>query len=244
MKYKKPFKGKFIMIDGIDGSGKGTVVSWLENLFTKKGYKVFNLDNYAKKKRSFPEPSELKNYKVVISSEPTYSMVGQAIREEIIKDNNRYYTAHTTAEAFALDRKLLYKRVIIPALKRGMIVVQERGVSTSYAYQPIQREPLALKKIMNFMGNIIALKFRPDLLIITTVNPREAIKRTKKRRKTDEAIFEREGFLKKAQKRFTSSWFKEIFERKGGEVVYLDTDKPKKDTKAEVLDLFNKHVKQ
>ena len=239
----KPYKGKFIMVDGIDGSGKGTVVSWLENLFIKKGYKLFNLDDYSKRKNTFPEPSELENYKVIISSEPTYSMVGQAIREEIIKDNNRHYTAYTTAEAFALDRKLLYKRVIIPALKRGMIVIQERGVSTSYAYQPIQREPLALKRIMNFIGNKIALKFRPDLLVITTVNSKEAIKRTKKRRKTDEAIFEREGFLKKAQKRFTSGWFKKIFERKGGEVVYLDTDKPKKDTKAEVLDLFNNYFK-
>ncbi len=127
---KKPYKGKFIMIDGIDGSGKGTVVGWLENLFIRKGYKVFNLDDYSKKKHTFPEPSELENYKVIISSEPTYSMVGQAIREEIIKDNNRHYTAHTTAEAFALDRKLLYKLVIITVLKRGMILIQERGIYT------------------------------------------------------------------------------------------------------------------
>lgn len=232
-------KGKLIVIDGIDGSGKGTALDVLENWARKKNFRVLDLKDYWRDKHTFPEPAELKNYDVIISTEPTYSMVGQAIREEIIRDNFRDYSAYTTAEAYSLDREVLYQRVVIPALKTGKMVLQERGLSTTLVYQPIQAEPVSLKKIMSLSGNKLALKYRPDLLIIALLPPEDAINRLRLRpEKRDKAIFEKLAFLKKADRRYRSRWFKKIFKDRGTKVVFLDTSRSKKETKNKILDLW------
>ncbi len=215
-----------MIVDGIDGSGKGTIIKHFGQWAKKKKLKVLDLRQFGKKYHSIPKPSELHGYDVVLSAEPTFSLIGRAIREEIVKDNKRDYSAHATAQAFALDRYLLYQRVIVPALKRGMYIFQERGVSTSIAYQPLQAEPIYLPEILSYEGNKLALKYRPDLLIITKLPPQMVIKRLNNRMaKRDDAIFENLPFLKKASSHFNSQWFKKIFEKEGSRVCYVDSSK-------------------
>lgn len=236
-------RGILVIVDGIDGSGKGTIVKALADWAKTKGLKVLDLKDYWFKKHTFPEPEEITKFDCLISAEPTFSMVGQAIREEIIKDNNRHYSAWTTAEAFSLDREILYRRVIIPALEQGKIIFQERGVTTSLIYQPIQKEPLSIKKIIKLSGNALAIKYRPDLLIITLVEPTEAIKRLAIRDKKDGTIFEKLTFLEKLNKRFSARWFRQFFEKRGSKLVYLKTDKTVYDTIEEAIDLWEKFLK-
>ena len=234
-------KGKFVMIDGIDGSGKGTLVQALAlHLWRKNNnMRLLDLKSYGEQYHSLPKPSELKNYDIIISSEPTFSLIGRAIREEIVRYNRREYSALATAQAFALDRYVLYKRVIIPALEQGKYIFQERGVTTSICYQPIQKERLPLAKILELEGNQLTLKYRPDLLVITKVNPQTAINRLKQRvGKQDAAIFERVDFLKKAQNRFDSSWFRELFEKCGSKVIYIDTNRTKEESIKEIIQIW------
>jgi dTMP kinase len=235
-------KGILVIADGIDGSGKGTIIKALAQWAEAKKLKVFDLKDYWKTKYTFPEPKEIEHYDVIISAEPTFSMVGQAIREEIVRDNNRHYSAWTTAEAFSLDREILYRRVIIPALEQGKIIFQERGVTTSLIYQPIQKEPLELKKIMRLSGNKLALEYRPDLLIITLVDPKEAVRRLAERDKKDNVIFEKLPFLEKISERFAAPWFRELMESRGSEFVYLKTDKTVYDTIEEAVGIFEKFI--
>ncbi len=237
------YKGILVIVDGIDGSGKGTIANALADWALAKKMKVLDLKDYWKKKHTFPEPEEIKKYDVIVSAEPTFSMVGQAIREEIIKDNNRHYSAFTTAEAFALDREILYRRVIIPALEQRKYIFQERGVTTSLIYQPIQKEHLSIKKILALSGNKLALKYRPNLLIITQVEPKTAIKRLAERDKKDGVIFEKLPFLEKLNKRFSAPWFKKIFERKGSKVIYLKTNKTVYDTIEEAIEIWENFLK-
>lgn len=227
------------MIDGIDGSGKGTLVDALAGWAKKKGFKILDLREYGKKYHSLPEPVELKTYQVIVSAEPTFSLIGRAIREEIVRHNQREYSALSTAQAFALDRYILYKRVIIPALEQGKYVFQERGVTTSICYQPIQAEPLSLKKIMELEGNQLTLKYKPDLLVITLLKPETAMARLAKRDgKKDGAIFEKLAFLKKAQKRFTAIWFRKMFEKKGAKVYYINTSGQKGENTKKVIEIW------
>jgi len=238
----RKIKGKLIVVDGIDGSGKGTVVEYYKKYFLKKRKKILDLKDYWRKKHSLPEPRDLEKYEVIISAEPTFSLIGLAIRDEIVRHNERTYSALATAQAFSLDRFILYQRVIIPCLKEGKIIVQERGVSTSLVYQPVQKESLSLRKILDLEGNKLALKFRPDFLIITTVEPDVAIKRLEKRKKKqDFAIFEREDFLRKIQSRFKAKWFKNIFEKRGTKILYLDTSGSLKDLEKKVLDILKSY---
>jgi thymidylate kinase len=237
-------KGILVIVDGIDGSGKGIIVKALADWAETKKFKILDLKDYWKTKHTFPEPKEIADYDVVISAEPTFSMVGQAIREEIVRDNNRSYSAWTTAEAFSLDREILYRRVIIPALEQRKIIFQERGVTTSLIYQPVQKEPLELERILNLSGNKLALEYRPDLLIVTQVDPREAVRRLAERDKKDNVIFEKLPFLEKIAERFAAPWFRELMESRGSEFVYLKTDKTVYDTIEEAVNIWEKFLKK
>lgn len=232
------------MIDGIDGSGKAAIIKSLADWAENKKLKIFDLKDYWKTKHTFPEPEEIAEYDVIISAEPTYSMVGQAIREEIVRENNRKYSAWTTAEAFSLDREILYRRVILPALEQGKIIFQERGVTTSIIYQLIQKEPLELEKILELPGNKLALEYRPDLIIIALVDPKEAVKRITERDKKDYSIFEKLPFLEKIAERFAAPWFRELMEKHGSKFVYLKTDKTVYDTIKETTDIWENFLKK
>ena len=230
----------FVMIDGLDGSGKGTVVNALK-VHLEKTKKVFDLRDYEKEKNDIPECEEVKDYDILISCEPTYSCIGRMIREEIVRDNNRKYSALTTAHAFALDREILYRKLIIPALHQGKTVIQERGVVTSLVYQPVQHERLTLMDIMNIPGNRLALENPPNVLIITQVSPDIVIQRLKQREhKKDNAIVEELVFQRKIAERYESAWLKQLFESKKSKVVYLNTENnSEEETKQKAIELWD-----
>ncbi|HJX06392.1 MAG TPA: thymidylate kinase [Candidatus Nanoarchaeia archaeon] len=238
-------RGFFVIIDGLDGSGKSLIVNGLADCLKKQGKRVFELKEYWKSSHSLPEPEELYDYDVIISAEPTYSLVGYAIREEIIRHNKRDYSALTTATAYSLDRLILYQRIILPLLEKGKTIIQDRSVTTSIVYQPIQAEPLSLNKVLSLKGNQLALEHRPDLLLITDVKPEVCMERLGAREgKKDNSIFENLEFQRKAYKRFKSKWFRKLFEERGSRVVYLDASKSKEEVVAEAVRIYESQQKQ
>ncbi|MBI2143818.1 thymidylate kinase [Candidatus Woesearchaeota archaeon] len=232
-------KNRFVMVDGLDGSGKGTIVDALQKWAELKGMKVLDLRSYCREKNTFPEPEEALQYDAVVSAEPTFCYVGKAIREELVRALDRRYSAITLAQAFALDREMLYKRVLIPAIKAGKYVFQERGLSSSLVYQPVQ-EHIQLSELIKLPGNRTALQFAPNLFIIATVRPETVIKRLGTREKKDYSIFDNLSFQRNVDSRFRSDWLRQLFEQHGSKVVYLNTDEPKtaEDTQKEAVTVF------
>ena len=103
------------MVDGLDGSGKGTVINTLKKHLEEKGKKVFDLREHCKQHTAFPEFKEIKDYDVIVSTEPTYSYIGKAIREEIVKESERKYSEILEFKA-SLEKsleELLNEKVII-----------------------------------------------------------------------------------------------------------------------------------
>lgn len=236
-------KGTLVIIDGIDGCGKGTLVQALAHWSRRRGKRVFDLRQYGLRYHRLPEPEELKRYDVIISAEPTFSLIGRAIRDEIVRNNRRDYSALATAQAYSLDRMVLYRRVIIPALQMGKTIFQERGFSTSICYQPIQKEPLPIKKILQLEGNQLTAKYRPDLLMIVRVSPAEAMRRLRLRTgKRDHHIFERLAFLEKAERRFEAGWYRKLFQRFGSQVAYVDTDIDKRESIRQAVTIWEKFL--
>jgi len=236
--------GKFIMIDGLDGSGKGVIIDALKEWAEAQGMKVLDLREYCKK-NELPEPEEIREYEVIVSAEPTFFYVGKAIREEFIKASNRSYSAMSIAYAFSLDREILYKRVIIPAIKEGKYIFQERGITASLIYQPVQ-DRIQLSELLRLPGNKLAVQYAPHLLMVAQVSPETVIQRLNKRQKKDNSIFDNISFQRKLEERYNSPWLKNLFERYGSTVVYIDTDMPKtvEDTKKEAIDLWQKFIKE
>jgi len=239
---------KLILIEGIDGSGKGVVIDTFKELIEKENLKTFNLKHFIREEKKFPEFEKIKDYDIILSAEPTYGWIGQAIRDELIKNNKRKYSALSVAHAYSLDRKILYKRLLIPALQSGKIIIQDRSVVSSIAYQPLQaqmqEEDLPLETVLDMPGNKLAVEdYPPSLIIITTLSPETAIQRLTNRDKQDDCIFERLEFQRKLQERYNSTWLRSLFEKHGTKVVYLDTNSSIEETKEQVIKIWNEHIK-
>ncbi len=236
--------GGFVVVDGIDGSGKGVVMAALRKWAEEQNLKILDLIEYCKKKKTLPEPEEIKYYDAIFSKEPSHADIGRAISEEIIFDNKRDYSVISTAWAFALDREILYNRVIIPAIKQDKFIFQERGVITSIVYQPVQGR-ISLKEIVDMPGNRLALKYSPNLLVITKVEPRVVIQRLQREGRLEGAIFRKLNFQRKIDERYSSMWLKNLFERFKAKIVYIDTNPPKsvEDTKKEAIKIWEEFLK-
>ncbi len=232
-------KNRFVMVDGLDGSGKGAIVDALQEWAEMKGMKVLDLRTYCREKNTFPEPEEVAQYDAIVSAEPTFCYIGKAIREEMIKANGRRYPAMSLAQAFSLDREILYKRVIIPAIKAGKYIFQERGISSSLVYQPVQ-EHIQLSELIKLSGNRAAMQFAPALLVIALVKPETVIRRLDAREKKDNSIFDSMEFQRNIDSRFRSDWLRQLFEQHGSKVGYIDTNEPKtmEETQDEAVKAF------
>lgn len=230
----------FVIVDGIDGSGKGTIANALAEARRAQGARVFDLREYAKSEHRLPEPEELVGYDVCVSAEPTHTWVGQTIRDEIIRDNGRNYGALRTAEAFALDRLILYRRVLLPARARGIDIIQERSVTSSLVYQPIQQEPIALEQLLALEGNAFTLANPPELCIIVSTEPTRAVQRLQLRRtKQDVAIFEKLPILASLHERYHGTWFRDLLASRGWRVEFLDANGAVEDAVAAATQLWN-----
>lgn len=104
-----PYKGKFIVFEGLDGSGQTTQVKLLAEFLRKK------------------------NLEVLITKEPTLdSKAGKLIRA--VLDKKEKIPPKKLQELYAQDRKEHLNKVIIPNLKKGKIVISDRYFFSSFAY--------------------------------------------------------------------------------------------------------------
>ncbi len=232
-------RGKFVIIDGPDGAGKSHGMSGLVQWAKTNSLKLFDLYEFAQRENRIPSFDKLQEFDVLLSCEPTLAWVGKAIKEELIRsDIATQYSGISIAQAFAIDREILYRKLLIPALKNGKLVFQERGFLTSFVYQPLQIH-IPLSQLMSLPGNKLAMKNPPDLVIICTTEPEYLIMRIRQRNAKSQ-IFEKLNFLRKVHQRYKSSWLRELLNKIGTSVAYIDTSPPKteRDTVQEVLKLW------
>lgn len=226
--------GTFIVVDGIDGSGKSSMIHTWTEFLTQQGKNIFYLKEYWKTHSGHPTAEELSSYDVIVSAEPTYVWTGAALRQEMIQENSTY-SARAMAEGYALDRLVLYKRLIVPLLEQGKIIIQDRSVSTSLCYQSIQDNPLTLEEVAALEGNTFALEHAPDYLVIVDVPASIAIDRIRGREdKRDNAVFEKQSFLEKARQTFLNDDFQSYFSSRGTEIHVLNSALP--------LDIMKSHA--
>ena len=108
-------KGKFIVFEGIDGSGKTTQLKLLGEKLAARGYPL------------------------LYTREPGGTRVGELVRELLL--NPQYVELVPRAEAllYAAARAQHVEQVILPALARGKVVLCDRYIDSSLAYQGFGR---------------------------------------------------------------------------------------------------------
>jgi dTMP kinase len=165
-------KGLFIVLEGIDGSGKSTQSKLLFDFLSKNGEQA------------------------ILTKEPTDGDIGKLLKNKYLKEVDLPFV---DALLFAADREEHLKKIVIPALNEGKIVISDRYYHSTLAYQ--QAQGLELKWLLELNKNFI----KPDLTIIIDLEPEKAMERIevdKDRKIEDRKKFEKLEFLKKARKNF------------------------------------------
>lgn len=220
--------GKLIIVDAIDGAGKYTAIKAMAEHLATKELKIFNLSEYTQREHRLPLVDEpgIVDADVLISSEPTFCWVGAAIREEIIKAQvGRSYHARAAAEAFALDRQVLFTRVILPFLQArpDRYVLQERGVISSLAYQPLQDSTVTIPWLLSLEGNRAELSRPPNILFLLRLTSEEAMKRLSGRTdKVDGHIYEELPFQERLIARYRDPEVLAPYVEAGTKIVEID----------------------
>ncbi len=154
-------KGFFIVFEGIEGSGKSYQAKILYNKLKKL------------------------NKKVILTREPGGTKSAEIIRKIILKDyfekNKKIkFDKYTDTLLYLASRNEHVKNKIKPALKQGNIVICDRFIDSTYAYQvegkKVQND--FIKKIHNqIIGNL-----RPNLTIVLKVQQKSFVRRLQKRK--------------------------------------------------------------
>lgn len=145
-------KGLFITFEGPDGSGKTTQINML------KGY----LEN--------------KGFEVVLTREPGGTELGEDIRRILLDLKHKDMDEKAEMLLYAAARAQHVSKLIKPALLQGKIVLCDRFVDSSYAYQGVGRG-LGIKLVEQV--NEIALSgVYPDLTIFLNIEPKMGLARS------------------------------------------------------------------
>ncbi len=172
----KPATGFFLVIDGIDGSGKSTQTKRLVKYFSDQG---------------------IQNH---YTAEPSKGKVGVILRDYLQDPST---PAALDALLFAADRVDHCTSEIMPLLQQGVLVISDRYRLSSYVYQSVQGETQGLS--LEWIKNINTFSLTPDLTIILDLSPEVALSR-KVAQTTHEnhalEKFEHIDFQKKIRERF------------------------------------------
>lgn len=151
--------GLFISIEGLDGSGKSTQIQGIKTYF------------------------EDKNIEPVVFREPGGTQIGEKIRHILLDANNIEMDRVSEMLLFAASRSQNVAQNIIPALEEGKVVICDRYIDSSVAYQGYGRE-LDVDEVLNV--NLAAVRHRlPDITFFLDKNPEESLKRRKEATQAD-----------------------------------------------------------
>ncbi len=175
---KKLAKGIFISLEGIEGTGKTTQSRLLSEVLIEKGYEV------------------------VLTHEPGGTAIGDRIREILLHVDHGAMSYMTELLLYNAARAQHISEKILPAIKAGKIVITDRFIDSTVAYQGYGRGiDIQLIKSIN---NIATEGVKPDLTIIFDLDVETGMKRNRGINKIDRLELEdiefhrkvRDGYLK------------------------------------------------
>ena len=144
-------KGQFITFEGPEGAGKTTVIATLH------------------------ERLEAAGKQVVLTREPGGIRIAEQIRSIILDNDNTEMDAKTEALLYAAARRQHLIEKVIPALNAGAIVLCDRFIDSSLAYQGHARG-LGIDEVL-LINQFAIENTMPDLTIFFDINPEEGLAR-------------------------------------------------------------------
>lgn len=155
-------KGLFITFEGPDGSGKTTITKNVVDKLMKLGYDV------------------------CLTREPGGIEIAEQIRKVILDPNNTSMDSRTEALLYAASRRQHLVEKVLPALKENKLVICDRFLDSSLAYQGNARG-LGIDNILGINEFAIDGLF-PDLTIYLDISAEGGIARVNSRREEKDRL--------------------------------------------------------
>ncbi len=200
-------RGKLITFEGCDGCGKSTQLKMLSDYLTKE------------------------NVPHIFTREPGGGQISEQIREILLNGKNSEMTDECEALLYAAARVQHLHDRVEPALKEGKLVVCDRYVDSSLAYQAFARR-LGVDFVESV--NAYALKnYLPDLTVFIDLPPEAAFARKKGADENDRIELAGMAFHQRVY-----AGYKILAEQNPHRIVSVDGNKTPDEIFADVLALL------
>lgn len=196
--------GKFIAFEGPDGSGKSTILNNVEK---------FLIEN---------------NIDFIITREPGGTKISEEIREILLSNDNSEMSARTEALLYSASRAQHVDELIIPNLQKGKLVISDRYVLSSLAYQGFGRELGydRVKEINDFATDNLS----PDYTFFFNVDPITVLKRKRNNFVTDRLENESNSYHN-----MVYNGYQEILKRNKDNLIIIDASKSIEDVTEQTI---------
>lgn len=173
-------KGYFITFEGAEGSGKSTEIRKAAAFLRKKGYRV------------------------LVLREPGGTRVSEAIRKILLNRHFREMGPETELLLYLAARAQIVREKILPAIRKGFVVISDRFEDSTLAYQGFGRG-IDLAQIERVSRTWVRGHLLPDLTFLLDIDPRLGMKRGGRKDRIERQSFDfhrrvRQGFLTLARK--------------------------------------------
>jgi dTMP kinase len=197
-------KGKFVTFEGCEGVGKSKQIHLLEEYLKANGVNYY------------------------LTREPGGTPVSEQIRKVILDGSNTSMTDECEAMLYASARIQLLKEEIKPRLERGELVLCDRYIDSSFAYQAFAR---GLGEDFVASINDYAIKnFLPDCTLFLNLSPKDAFKRKGGVDKNDRLELSGFEFHENVYKGYLT-----LAEKNPNRIVSIDASGSKEQTHAKVI---------
>ncbi|QWC22892.1 dTMP kinase [Bacillus haikouensis] len=206
-------QGRFITVEGPDGAGKSTILNELYNKLVEEGRDV------------------------VKTREPGGVSIAEQIREVILNKENTAMDIRTEALLYAAARRQHLVEVVTPALEKGSIVICDRFIDSSLAYQGKGRN-IGMTEVMNINQFAIEDKM-PDLTLYFDITPEEGLKRIAGHdgREVNRLDLESLDFHQKVYEGYQS-----LIEQYPDRIKVVDASKSKEEVLASAYDIVKRFI--
>lgn len=185
---------KCFSIEGIDGSGKTTVLNKIKEFLKEK-----NID-------------------FTVSREPGGEPIAEEIRNILLNNKNTNMDYRTETLLFAASRAQHLKEKVLPLIEQGKLVILDRYIHSSLAYQGYARG-VGIKKVLE-INKFATNGFIPDFVLYIDLAPETAAERTKNRKYNNRLDKESIEFYKKVREGYLK-----LFEMFPEQMVLIDGSK-------------------
>lgn len=166
-------RGLFLSLEGSDGCGKSTQIALLKEYLLKRGFEV------------------------VLTREPGGCPISERIREVILSLDSKGMSDECEALLYAASRVEHVREVIEPALKCGKIVICDRFLDSSIAYQAYGRE--LGEGFVRQINEPATKRAFPELTLLLELNREESRRRMANGAPLDRLEIEQEDFFSRVR---------------------------------------------